>query len=89
MGDYGISWTPDIAGNFTVTAVFAGTQSYYGSSAMTYFYANSPVATQPATSTPISNLPTQSALEYGVVAIIIVIVIIGAVLALLVTRKRP
>ncbi len=89
MGDYGISWTPDIAGNFTVTAVFAGTQSYYGSSAMTYFYANSPVATQPATSTPISNLPTQSALEYGVVEIIIVIVIIGAVLALLVTRKRP
>ena len=32
-GFYSLTWTPDIQGNFTVTSVFAGTQSYYGSSA--------------------------------------------------------
>jgi hypothetical protein len=39
--------------------------------------------------TPATNLASNSTVEYGIVAIIIVIVIIGAVLALLVTRKRP
>ena len=32
-GFFSFNWKPDIAGNYTVTATFAGTQSYYGSSA--------------------------------------------------------
>jgi hypothetical protein len=87
-GFYSLKWTPDIAGNFTVTATFPGTNGYYGSTANAAFYA-SPVATAAPTATPTSGLASNSTLEYGIVAIIIVIIIIGAVLALLVTRKHP
>jgi hypothetical protein len=88
-GFYSLNWTPDIKGNYTVTATFAGSPAYYGSSAQTAFYASAPAPTQAPTSTPLSGLATQNALEYIGVAIIIVIIIIGAVIALLVTRKRP
>ena len=88
-GFYSLTWTPTISGNFTVTATFAGTNSYYGSSATTAFYASSPPATSAPTAAPIGNVATQSTLEYIGIAIIIVIVIIGAVLAILVTRKHP
>ncbi|MGA2524044.1 MAG: PQQ-binding-like beta-propeller repeat protein [Candidatus Bathyarchaeia archaeon] len=88
-GFFSFNWKPDIAGNYTVTAVFAGTQSYYGSSAQAAFYANAPSATQAPTATPLTGVATQTALEYGIIAIIIVIIIIGSVLALLLTRKHP
>jgi hypothetical protein len=88
-GFYSLTWTPTISGNFTVTATFAGTQSYYGSSATSAFYASLPQARQAPTAAPIGNVATQSTLEYIGIAIIIVIVIIGAVLAILVTRKHP
>jgi len=88
-GLYSFIWKPDISGNYTLTATFPGTQAYYGSYAQTAFYASAPAPTQAPTATPLSGLSTQSALEYGVVSIIIVIVIIGAVLAILVTRKHP
>ena len=44
-GTYSLTWTPDIAGNYTVIANFAGTQSYYPSSAATAFYASEPAST--------------------------------------------
>ncbi|MGA2524824.1 MAG: hypothetical protein ABSF65_11830, partial [Candidatus Bathyarchaeia archaeon] len=88
-GTYSLTWTPNITGNYTVYASFAGTNGYWPSSAETHVYAGSPAATTAPTATPLTGLSTQSALEYGVAAIIIVIIIIGAVLAILVTRKRP
>ncbi|MGA3111324.1 MAG: hypothetical protein ABSE15_04740 [Candidatus Bathyarchaeia archaeon] len=88
-GFFSFNWKPDIAGNYTVTATFAGTQSYYGSSAQTAFYASSSAPTAAPTATPLSGVATQTALEYGIVAIAIIIIIIGAVLAILVTRKHP
>ncbi len=88
-GFFSFNWKPDIAGNYTVTATFAGTQSYYGSSAQAAFYASAPSATLAPTATPLAGLASNNTLMYGIVAIIIVIVIIGAVLAILVTRKRP
>ena len=88
-GTYGMTWTPDIAGNYTVYAVFTGTHGYYPSSAEAHFYAGAPPATAPPTATPANNLATQNGLMYGIVAIVIVIIIIGAVLAILVTRKHP
>lgn len=87
-GTYGLTWTPDIPGNYTVTAVFGGTDAYYGSSASTYFYASSPTATTP-TSAPPTGLASNATVEYGIIAIAIIIIVIGAVLAILVTRKRP
>jgi hypothetical protein len=89
QGNFGFKWTPDIPGNFTVYATFAGTGAYYGSTASTYIYASSPTATAAPTATPLSGVATQTTLEYIGVAIIIVIIVIGAVLAMLVTRKRP
>ena len=89
LGDYSFNWKPDISGNYTVYATFAGSGAYYSSSASTGFYASAPAATTAPTATPTTGLASNATLEYGLVAVIIIIVIIGAVLALLVTRKRP
>ncbi len=88
-GFYSLTWTPDITGSYTVTTVFGGTQSYYGSSANAAFYAGAPSATTAPSATPVSGLATQNGLMYIGVAIIIVIIVIGVVLAILVTRKHP
>jgi outer membrane protein assembly factor BamB len=88
-GTFGFTWTPNIQGNYTVTAAFAGTQSYYGSTADTYFYATASPATPAPTATPVTGLATALDLTYGIVAAIIVIIIIGAILAMLMLRKRP
>ena len=45
-GAYSLQWTPNIEGKYQVIATFAGTQSYYPSSAETSF------AVDPATPTP-------------------------------------
>ena len=89
LGDWGLTWTPDITGNYTVYAVFAGTHGYYPASTSTYIYAGAPPATAPPTASPPAGLASNNTLMYGIVAIVIVIIIIGAVLAILVTRKRP
>lgn len=87
MGAYDFTWTPDIAGNYTVIATFAGSGSYYGSSAETYFYASSPTSTsspQPVQAQP----PTGMYVAAASVAIIVVI-IIGFALTIFMLRKRP
>jgi hypothetical protein len=89
MGTWGLNWTPDIPGNFTVTATFAGTQSYYGSSATAYFCASTPVT--PTTPVPTAT-PTSVADTYFVPAIaglFVLIIVVAIVLALLMLRKRP
>ena len=88
-GFYSLTWTPTISGNFTVTATFAGTNSYYGSSATTAFYASSPPATQAPTQAPANNLATTNDLMLGIAVIAIIIIVIGAVLVVLMLRKRP
>jgi hypothetical protein len=89
MGTYGLTWTPIITGNYTLTATFAGTNGYYGSAATTYFYASSPPATPAPTAPPVTGLASTGTVELGIAAVIIVIIIIGAVLAVLTLRKRP
>jgi len=89
LGDWGLTWTPDITGNYTVYAVFAGTHGYYPSSASTFMYAGSPPPTTGPTATPVTNLASNTTVEYGIVAIAIIIIVIGVVLAILVTRKHP
>jgi hypothetical protein len=88
MGTYGFTWTPDIAGDFTIYASFAGSNSYYPSSAETSVYA-SDAPTPVPTAAPVTGLATtadlMTYLAVGVVAIIIAI----AVATLLMLRKRP
>jgi hypothetical protein len=85
-GTYGFTWTPDIPGNFKVLAVFAGSNSYYGSSAETYLYASeAPGATPQPT-----QQPTSIADQYLLPAtggIIAAIVIVGAAILLMLRKK--
>jgi hypothetical protein len=87
-GMYTLTWTPDIAGNYTVYANFEGTNAYWPSSSTSAFSASSSAATPAPTATPLTGLASNTTVMYGIVAIIIVIIIIGAVLAILVTRKH-
>ena len=86
-GDYSVTWTPDIPGNYTLIAAFSGSNSYYGSSDTSSFYASLPATHEPTT-TAVTGFATPNDLWTIAAAIIIVIVIIGAVLALLMMRKR-
>ncbi len=87
-GTYSLQWKPDIAGKYTVIATFVGTNSYYGASAQTAFVADeAATATPNATTEPVST--TDQYFVPAVAAILVVIVLVGAVLALLLLRKRP
>jgi len=88
-GAYGLTWTPNIPGNYTVIATFSGTDSYYVSSAQTYFYAGSPPATPTPVSTPTSNAATTTELWEGIAIVVVVMVILIAIVAMLLLRKKP
>ena len=87
FGTYSLTWTPDITGDYTVIANFAGTQSYYPSSASTAFHATEPApTTSPAPTAP------QSVVDmYFIPAVvgIIIAIAIGFAVTILVLRKRP
>ena len=85
-GLFTFSWTPDIEGDYKVVATFAGSESYWPSSSETSFVA-APAPTAPVyPEAPIDNTPTM--ITYSAVGIIAAVAIVGAVLALLVIRKR-
>jgi hypothetical protein len=87
-GAYNYVWQPDISGKYTLVATFAGTQGYWGSTATTAFNVMEPVAT--ATPMP-TQAPTAADLYFipAVAGIIIAILLVGVVLAVLLTKKRP
>ena len=88
-GLFSLTWTPDISGDYTVYAVFAGSESYYGSSAEAAFHASGAAPTAQPTAAPQTNLATTTDImmyiAVGVIAIIIAIAIVG----LLLLRKKP
>lgn len=87
-GAFGLSWTPDIPGKYTVVASFAGSESYYPSSAEAFFTASEPAPT----AAPVATSPPSMADQYllpSVAGIIVTIIVVGIVLALLTLRKRP
>ncbi|MGA3111798.1 MAG: PQQ-binding-like beta-propeller repeat protein [Candidatus Bathyarchaeia archaeon] len=88
-GTYGFTWTPDITGDYTIYAVFAGTNGYWPSSAEAHITATAPSATSAPTATPLAGVATQNTLMYGIIAIIIVIIIIGVVIMLMLSRRKP
>ena len=87
-GAFSFQWTPDIQGKYTVIATFAGSQSYYPSSSETSFAVDPAAPTAAPTSTPATSTADTYLLP-GIIAIIVVIAIVGAILALLVIKKRP
>jgi hypothetical protein len=88
-GAYGLTWTPDIAGDYTVVATFAGSGGYYGSTAQAHFYAGEAVMVTPVPTVSTGNFATATDFMLGIAAIIIVVVIIGALIMVLMLRKRP
>jgi len=87
-GMYTLTWTPIIPGNYTVSANFAGNNGYYPSSAETSFNVMpAPTATSAPTSTPV---PVADVYFVPAIAgLFVLIIIVAAVLALLMLRKRP
>jgi outer membrane protein assembly factor BamB len=88
-GLFHYTWiTPNVSGDYTVTATFAGTNGYWQSNAVTAMtVAEAPQATAAPTQTP-SSVADQYFLPVSI-AIILVIIVVGAVLVLLLLRKRP
>ncbi len=85
-GMFSFTWTPDITGDYTVVANFAGTESYYPSSAETSFYAGDPAAT--ASPYPQITLPpTEMYIAAAAAAMIVAIAIVGVVI-LMAVKKR-
>jgi hypothetical protein len=86
-GTFSYQWTPDIAGKYTVIATFAGSESYYPSTAQTSF------AVDPATPTsspyPIVTLPpTEMYIAAATAAIIIAVVLVGAVMVMMLRKQK-
>jgi hypothetical protein len=87
-GTFRLTWIPDIPGDFTVTATFEGTQSYYGSSAITYFYASAPAVTTAPAATPAASV-AETYFVPAIAGLFVLIIIVAIVLGLLTIRKRP
>jgi hypothetical protein len=73
-GAFGFMWAPDIPGQYTVIATFAGSESYGSSYAETYFgVVDAPQPTAAPDSTPAPMTDTY-VLGLGIAAIIAIIV---------------
>jgi hypothetical protein len=86
MGFYKFAFTPEVPGEYSIYATFAGSESYYGSTAVTAINVeDAPAATPAPTPTP---APMTDTYVLGIGAgAIIAIVIIGLVIILML-RKR-
>ncbi|MEM2081035.1 MAG: PQQ-binding-like beta-propeller repeat protein [Candidatus Bathyarchaeia archaeon] len=82
-GFYKTTFKPPVPGEYTIIARFAGSESYYGSSAETAVYVEeAPVATTEATPAP--QAPVETYFAVSTIAIIAAIAIVG----ILILRKR-
>ena len=89
-GAYSLTWTPDISGNYTVTANFAGTNGYWPSTAQTSFVVDNAPSTTPTATTQTNLATTGDLMTYitlAAIAIIIVIAIVGVLLVIMLRKK--
>jgi outer membrane protein assembly factor BamB len=87
-GTYHLTWTPDISGDFTVFANFKGNNGYWQSTAEDSFTVVEPQATATPIPTQATSQMTDTYVLGSAIAIIIAIIVVGALIVLLV-RKRP
>jgi outer membrane protein assembly factor BamB len=87
-GSFHFTWTPTMAGDYQISATFAGSNAYGSSSADTYStVVNAPTPTVTPTATS-SNLATTTDLMTYVVVVGIAIIIAIAVATILILRKH-
>ena len=79
-GLYSVAFTPDVPGKYTIVAIFAGSESYYSSSAETALNIENPPAATPQPTQASTSAADQYILP-GIVAIIVAIAIVGVILA--------
>jgi len=85
-GTFGYMWTPDIPGQYTVMATFAGSESYGSSYAQTYLgVVDAPDATPPPEATPAPMTDTY-VLGMGAAGLVAIIAI-GLVLIMMMRKK--
>jgi hypothetical protein len=86
-GAFKLAFTPQVPGEYTVYASFAGSGSYYGSNAETGIYVDQAAATPTPAPTP---APSTADLYFvpGIIGVIIAIIIVG-IATIFALRKRP
>jgi hypothetical protein len=86
-GMFSYQWTPEIPGKYTIYATFAGSKSYCGSSAQTFFGVDETLPTPDPTNEPITSMSDTYFIP-AVVGIILAIAI-GFAVTIMVLKKRP
>jgi hypothetical protein len=87
-GFYSLNWKPDIEGQYTVYATFAGTKAYWPSRALTSF------AVDPAAPTPApTDVPAQSIADMyfipAIAGLFILVIIVLVLVVMMMLKKRP
>ena len=85
-GVFSFVWKPDISGKYTVIASFAGSKSYYPSSAQTAFTVDEAATTPTPTEAPLTSI-SDSYFVPAIAGLFVFIAIIGVAI-ILVLRKR-
>ena len=87
-GAFSLQWVPDIEGKYTVIANFAGSNSYWPSSAETSFAVDHAAATPAPTAAPIKSM-ADTYFVPAIAGLFVLIVIIGVIMIALMIRRRP
>jgi len=88
-GFFTLNWTPDIPGQYTVYASFAGSDAYWPSHAVTSFAVDQAASTPAPTAVSQANFATTTDLMMYFIPSVIAIIIAIAIATLLILRKRP
>jgi hypothetical protein len=86
-GFFTLNWKPDIPGQYTVYASFAGSESYWPSNAMTSFAVDPAAPTVTPTAIPIQSMADLYLIP-AIAGLFVFVAIIGVAI-ILVLRKRP
>ena len=87
-GHYSLLWKPEVPGTYTVLATFSGTESYYPSYSEASFGVADAAQTPMPTAEPLKSVADTYFIP-AVTGIIVAIAIVGALLAIMLLRKRP
>jgi hypothetical protein len=87
-GYYSFEYQPDIPGKYTVIASFQGSEAYYASSAETSFTVSEATPTQTPEPSPQQSI-SDTYFVPAIAAILVALIVVIALLALVLLKKRP